>query len=146
MGAGKKKPAGRPKSAPAPPGDAAAPRTLSCSLKSKKGGRQLEVAVQVPRSTPDSVLNIAADESGLSVDTGKWGGGYACKLEWPAPYAGKVRAGKDIEVSAGNRPGRDRRSAPGAGARACTAGGPRALSVSVRRKGGRGGGSRGGVR
>ena len=103
MGAGKKKPAGRPKSAPAPPGDAAAPRTLSCSLKSKKGGRQLEVAVQVPRSTPDSVLNIAADESGLSVDTGKWGGGYACKLEWPAPYAGKVRAGKDIEVSAGNR-------------------------------------------
>lgn len=106
MGAGKKKPAGRPKSAPAPPGDAAAPRTLSCSLKSKKGGRQLEVAVQVPRSTPDSVLNIAADESGLSVDTGKWGGGYACRLEWPAPYAGKVRAGKDIEIEAQLSPGR----------------------------------------
>ncbi len=101
MGAGKKKPAAaaeHPKNAPA--GDAAAPRTLPCSLKCKKGGRQLEVAVQLPRSTPDSVLNIHADESELRVDTGKWGGGYACQLQWPAPYAGKVRAGKDIEVSA----------------------------------------------
>jgi hypothetical protein len=106
MGAGKKKPAavgGRPKSAAASSGAAsaaaAAPRALPYSLKAKKGGRQLEVAVQIPRSTPDSVLNVNADESGLRVDTGTWGGGYACQMEWPAPYAGKVRAGKDIEVS-----------------------------------------------
>ena len=108
MGAGKKKPAafaGRPKSAPASSGAAPAPaaavatRALAYSVKAKKGGRQLEVSVQIPRSTPDSVLNVNADESGLRVDTGTWGGGYACQMEWPAPYAGKVRAGKDIEVS-----------------------------------------------
>ena len=108
MGAGKKKPAafaGRPKSAPASSGAAPAPaaavatRALAYSVKAKKGGRQLEVSVQIPRSTPDSVLNVNADESGLRVDTGTWGGGYACQMEWPAQYAGKVRAGKDIEVS-----------------------------------------------
>lgn len=77
---------------------AAAPRTLSYSLKSKKAGRQLEVMVQIPRSTPSSVLSIEADEQGLRVDTGKWGGGYALAFEWPAPFTGKVRAGKDIEV------------------------------------------------
>lgn len=86
----------------------AAPRLLVYSLKSKKGGRQLEVTVQIPRSTPDSVLNIDADEAGLRIDTGKWGGGYAVHIEWPAPFTGKVRASKDIEVRAGtarrNRP------------------------------------------
>ena len=88
--------AGKPRQPPSAP--SAEPRTLTYSLKSKKGGRQLEVAVQIPRSTPDSVLNIDADETGLRVNTGKWGGGYAVDLKWPAPYAGKVRAGKDIEV------------------------------------------------
>ena len=132
MGAGKKKLAaiaGRPKSAPASSGAAsaaarlAAPRTLSYSLKAKKGGRQLEVAVQIPRSTPDSVLNVNADESGLRVDTGTWGGGYACQMEWPAPYAGKVRAGKDIEVSGTrSRPQRvkETRMRPAAGLSDCT--------------------------
>jgi hypothetical protein len=75
-------------------------RTLVYSLKNKKGGRQLEVVVQLPRSTPDSVLNVEADEKGLQVNTGKWGGGYAVAFEWPDPYAGKVRAGKEIEVRA----------------------------------------------
>jgi len=74
------------------------PRALVFSLKSKKGGRQLEVTVQIPRSTPNSVLNIDADEAGLRVNTGKWGGGYAMAVEWPAPFTGKVRAGKDVEV------------------------------------------------
>jgi len=86
------------KADPRPVDNTAAPRTLSYSLKSKKAGRQLEVMVQIPRSTPSSVLNIEADEQGLRVDTGKWGGGYALAFEWPAPFTGKVRAGTDIEV------------------------------------------------
>ena len=83
-----------------------ATRALVYSLKSKKGGRQLEVVVQLPRFTPDSVLSINADEEGLSVNTGKWGGGYAIAFEWPTPFTGKVRAGKDIEVEANLQPGR----------------------------------------
>ena len=85
-------------------GGGAAPRTLVYSLKPIKGGRQLAVAVQIPRSTPSSVLNVEADEQGLRVDTGKWGGGYALAVEWPAQFAGKVRAGKDIEVGRHARP------------------------------------------
>jgi hypothetical protein len=77
-----------------------ASRSLSYSLKARKGGLQLEATVHIPRSTPDSVLNVDADEAGLRVDTGKWGGGYALAVEWPAPFAGRVRAGKDVEVCA----------------------------------------------
>jgi hypothetical protein len=85
-------------------GGGPAPRALLYSLKPTKGGRQLAVTIQIPRSTPSSVLNVEADEQGLRVDTGKWGGGYALTVEWPAPFAGKVRAGKDIEVGRHARP------------------------------------------
>ena len=40
------------------------------------------------------------------MNTGKWGGGYAIAFEWPTPFTGKVRAGKDIEVEANLQPGR----------------------------------------
>ena len=84
--------------AAAPAGPPATARALAYSLKTLKGSRQLQVTVQLPRSTPDSVLNVEADEAGVRVDTGRWGGGYALAIEWPEQYAGKVRAGKGIEV------------------------------------------------
>jgi len=75
-------------------------RTPPHSMKVHKRGDGVSVFVQLPRSTPPSMINIDADEKGFRLDTGAWGGGYKLNQPWPEQVQGRVKAGKNVEVDA----------------------------------------------